>query len=135
MSNILPHVTINPYLASFNTNPSFKHAIQMALDRAVPEVRLIPALDSPRLLISLSYNILPVVERSVTIAGTTTRELVAKHFLTEPNEDKLRNACHLMAQKLAGSLALVTCKEPSKGNLRSPIRRFLSEFGFTDVRI
>ena len=79
--------------------------------------------------------ILPVVERSVTIAGISTRELVAKDFVTESNEDKLRKAGHLMAQKLAGSLALVTCKEPLKGNLGSHIRQFLSEFGFTDVGV
>ncbi|EJF62472.1 Not1-domain-containing protein [Dichomitus squalens LYAD-421 SS1] len=114
LSSILPHVTINPQLAPLNTNPSFKRAIQMAIDRAVREI------------------ILPVVERSVTIAGISTRELVAKDFVTEPNEDKLRKAGHLMAQKLAGSLALVTCKEPLKGNLGSHIRQFLSEFGFTD---
>ena len=74
-----------------------------------------------------------MVERSVTIAGISTRELVAKDFVTEPNEDKLRKAGHLMAQKLAGSLALVTCKEPLKGNLGSHIRHFLSEVGFTEV--
>ena len=76
---------------------------------------------------------MPVVERSVTIAGISTRELVAKDFVTESNEDKLRKAGHLMAQKLAGSLALVTCKEPLKGNLGSHIRHFLSECGFSDV--
>ena len=40
-----------------------------------------------------------------------------------------------MAQKRAGSLALVTCKEPINGNLGSHIRQFLSEFDFTDVRV
>lgn len=77
--------------------------------------------------------ILPVVERSVTIAGISTRELVAKDFVTEVSEDKLRKAGHSMAQRLAGSLALVTCKEPLKGNLGSHIRQFLSEFGFSEV--
>ncbi|RDX42663.1 Not1-domain-containing protein [Lentinus brumalis] len=117
LSNILPHVTLNPQLAPLNTNPNFKRAVQMAIDRAVREI------------------ILPVVERSVTIAGISTRELVAKDFVTEPSEDKLRKAGHLMAQKLAGSLALVTCKEPLKGNLGSHIRQFLSEFGFTEQMV
>lgn len=45
----------------------------------------------------------------------------------------MRRAGHLMAQKLAGSLALVTCKEPLKGNLGSHMRHFLTEFGFTEV--
>jgi CCR4-NOT transcription complex subunit 1 len=77
--------------------------------------------------------ILPVVERSVTIAGISTRELVTKDFATEPNEETLRQAAHRMAQKLAGSLALVTCKEPLRSNLSSHIRQFLGEQGFTEV--
>ena len=44
--------------------------------------------------------ILPVVERSVTIAGISTRELVSKDFATDPNEERMRKAGHLMAQKL-----------------------------------
>jgi len=69
----------------------------------------------------------------VTIAGISTRELVTKDFATEPNEETLRQAAHRMAQKLAGSLALVTCKEPLRSNLSSHIRQFLSEQGFTEV--
>jgi CCR4-NOT transcription complex subunit 1 len=74
-----------------------------------------------------------VVERSVTIAGISTKELVTKDFATEPNEETLRQAAHRMAQKLAGSLALVTCKEPLRSNLSSHMRQFLNEQGFTEV--
>jgi len=74
------------------------------------------------------------VERSVTIAGISTRELVAKDFATEPNEEKLRRAGHFMAQKLAGSLALVTCKEPLKSNLATHLRQYLADHSFSDVR-
>lgn len=38
-----------------------------------------------------------------------------------------------MAQKLAGSLALVTCKEPLKSNLTNHLRTYLIESGFTEV--
>ncbi len=58
---------------------------------------------------------------------------MVKDFATEPNEDKLRKASHLMAQKLAGSLALVTCKEPLKSNLANHLRTYLVEAGFTEV--
>jgi len=58
---------------------------------------------------------------------------VTKDFATEPNEETLRQAAHRMAQKLAGSLALVTCKEPLRSNLSSHIRQFLGEQGFTEV--
>ena len=73
------------------------------------------------------------MERSVTIAGISTRELVAKDFSTEAHEEKMRKAGHLMAQKLAGSLALVTCKDPLKSNLAVHIRQFLAENSFADV--
>lgn len=73
------------------------------------------------------------MERSVTIAGISTRELVAKDFATEPSDDKLRKAGHLMAQKLAGSLALVTCKEPLRSNLGTHLRQHLAEHGFAEV--
>lgn len=78
---------------------------------------------------------IPVVERSVTIACISTRELVSKDFATEPDPEKLRKAGHLMAQKLAGSLALVTCKEPLKTNFATHLRQILDEQGFTEVSL
>ncbi|KAI0057116.1 Not1-domain-containing protein [Artomyces pyxidatus] len=114
LSDLVQHVVISAQLAPLSSNPTFKRAVQLAVDRSVREI------------------ILPVVERSVTIAGISTRELVAKDFATESNEETLRQAAHRMAQKLAGSLALVTCKEPLRGNLSSHIRQFLSEHGFTE---
>lgn len=50
----------------------------------------------------------------------------------ESSEDKLRKAGHLMAQKLAGSLALVTCKEPLKSNLGGHLRTALVDHGFSE---
>ncbi|KAG5645053.1 hypothetical protein DXG03_007232, partial [Asterophora parasitica] len=115
LSELQLHVHINPQLSPLNVNHAFKRAVQMSVDRAVREI------------------ILPVVERSVTIAGISTRELVSKDFVTEANEEKLRNAGHLMAKKLAGSLALVTCKEPLKSNLATHLRQFLADHGFAEV--
>ncbi|CCM03832.1 uncharacterized protein FIBRA_05981 [Fibroporia radiculosa] len=117
LAALLPLVVINPQLAPLHTNQSFKRAIQLAVDRAVRDI------------------LVPVVDRSVAIAGISTRELVAKDFATEPSEDKLRKAGHLMAQRLAGSLALVTCKEPLRSNLTGQIRRGLSEYGFNEQMV
>ncbi|KAI0306727.1 Not1-domain-containing protein [Multifurca ochricompacta] len=114
LSELVHHVSISVHLGPLASNVSFKRAVQLAVDRSVREI------------------ILPVVERSVTIAGISTRELVTKDFATEPNEETLRQAAHRMAQKLAGSLALVTCKEPLRSNLSSHMRQFLSEQGFTE---
>ncbi|KAH9180386.1 Not1-domain-containing protein [Lactarius sanguifluus] len=107
LSELVHHVSISPHLGPLVSNLSFKSAVQMAVDRSVREI------------------ILPVVERSVTIAGISTRELVTKDFATEPNEETLRQAAHR-------SLALVTCKEPLRSNLSSHMRQFLSEQGFTE---
>lgn len=117
LSSLATNVVISAQLAPYNANHSFKRAVQLAVDRAVREI------------------IVPVVERSVTIAGISTRELVAKDFATEPSEDKLRKAGHLMAQKLAGSLALVTCKEPLKSNLGGHLRSSLVDHGFNEQTI
>jgi CCR4-NOT transcription complex subunit 1 len=62
-------------------------------------------------------------------------ELVAKDFALEGNEEKMRQAAHLMAQNLAGSLALVTCKEPLRTNMVSHVRHLLAEHGYTEVRL
>ncbi|KAJ3741975.1 Not1-domain-containing protein [Lentinula detonsa] len=115
LSTLVNIAHVNSQLSPLNTQPTFKRAVALAVERAVREI------------------ILPVVERSVTIAGISTRELVAKDFATESNEDKMRKAGHLMAQKLAGSLALVTCKEPLKSNLAIHIRQFLAENSFADI--
>ncbi|KAJ7445783.1 Not1-domain-containing protein [Mycena galericulata] len=115
LATLALHVHVSPQLTPLNVNHAFKRAVTLAVDRAVREI------------------ILPVVERSVTIAGISTRELVTKDFATEPNEEKLRKAGHLMAQKLAGSLALVTCKEPLKSNMATHLRQFLADNGFNDM--
>ncbi|KAF9244222.1 Not1-domain-containing protein [Melanogaster broomeanus] len=114
LAGLSSNVILSPQLSPLHANHSFKRAVQLAVDRSVREI------------------IVPVVERSVTIAGISTRELVTKDFATEASEDKLRKAGHLMAQKLAGSLALVTCKEPLKSNLGGHLRTALVEHGFSE---
>lgn len=134
LAEMIPLVTVSQQLAPFNTNAAFKRAVQLAVDRAVREVSNLLLSVSLRWIHCFLKIILPVVERSVTISGISTRELVAKDFAAEGNEDKVRKAGHLMAQKLAGSLALVTCKEPLKSNLGGHIRHYVAEHGFSEVR-
>lgn len=55
-----------------------------------------------------------------------------KDFAMESSEERLRKAGHMMAQKLAGSLALVTCKEPLKSNLGGHLRSSLVDHGFSE---
>lgn len=67
----------------------------------------------------------PVVDRSVTIALITTKELVLKDFAFDGDADKILRAADLIVKNLAGSLALVTCREPLKMSLTTSLRRAL----------
>ena len=71
----------------------------------------------------------------MAIAAVSTRELVTKDFAVESDENKMRNAAHLMAQNLAGSLAMVTCKEPLRLSMGSNLRAIFMTNGLADVRI
>ena len=70
---------------------------------------------------SIEEILKPVVDRSVTIALITTKELVLKDFATDGNADRIQEASEQIIQSLAGSLALVTCREP----LRIQLNNFL----------
>eukprot|EP00602_Paraphysomonas_sp_CaronLab_P009030 CAMPEP_0185024952 /NCGR_PEP_ID=MMETSP1103-20130426/8098_1 /TAXON_ID=36769 /ORGANISM="Paraphysomonas bandaiensis, Strain Caron Lab Isolate" /LENGTH=2202 /DNA_ID=CAMNT_0027558051 /DNA_START=281 /DNA_END=6889 /DNA_ORIENTATION=- len=107
--NLGSHVIINPSLHIFQSNPGLRRIVPLAVDRAIREI------------------IQPVVERSVTIACVTTQQLIQKDFALEPNENQLRRAAHLMISNLAGSLALVTCKEPLRVSIGNHLRTLLSQ--------
>lgn len=74
--NLASYVTINPSLEAFATQPHLKDVLKrvvpVAVDRAIREI------------------IQPVVERSVTIACITSKELVQKDFAMESDENKMR---------------------------------------------
>ena len=65
----------------------------------------------------------------MTIACMTARELVLKDFAVEPDGARLRKAAHLMVSSLAGSLALVTCREPLKASVATQLRALLQQAG------
>ncbi|KAK4700026.1 CCR4-NOT transcription complex subunit 1, partial [Phenoliferia sp. Uapishka_3] len=111
------HITFNPQVPLFASNNALKRLVFVAIDRAVREI------------------IAPVVERSVTIAGISTRELTMKDFAMEGDEEKMGTAAHLMVQNLAGSLALVTCKEPLRISMVTHIRNLLLQNGFSEQNI
>jgi CCR4-NOT transcription complex subunit 1 len=69
----------------------------------------------------------PVVERSVTIAAISTAQMIHKDFATEPNEQRVRSAAINMVKKTAGSLALVTSKEPLRASMTNYIRALSTE--------
>ena len=84
--------------------PNLPENVRLALARLLP-VALTSAV---REIVS------PVVERSVTIACMTSRELVLKDFAVEPDAARLRKAAHLMVSSLAGSLLSSPAASPSR---------------------
>jgi len=106
--NLASYVTISPSISLFGATPGLKRVVPIAVDRAIREI------------------IQPVVERSVTIACITTKELITKDYAMESDENKMRKAAQLMVSNLAGSLALVTCKEPLRASISSHLKQLLS---------
>lgn len=117
--NLAAYVNVNPNLtqlfhqvqggplASNITSELLKRSVPIAVDRAIREI------------------IQPVVERSVSIACITTKAIVTKDFAMESDEMKMRKASQLMVANLAGSLALVTCREPLHTSISQHLRQLL----------
>ncbi|GLT84370.1 hypothetical protein SLE2022_026050 [Rubroshorea leprosula] len=105
--NIGTHVIINQKLSTLGLHLHFQRVVPIAMDRAINEI------------------VSGIVQRSVSIATQTTKELVLKDYAMESDETRIYNAAHLMVASLAGSLAHVTCKEPLRGSISSQLRSTL----------
>ncbi|KMT00009.1 hypothetical protein BVRB_1g018420 isoform D [Beta vulgaris subsp. vulgaris] len=101
------HVVVNSKLNSMGLHVHFQRVLPLAMDRAIKEI--VPG----------------IVQRSVSIANQTTKELVIKDYALESDESRIYNAAHLMVASLAGSLAHVTCKEPLRGSISSQLRNMI----------
>ena len=112
------YIVFNPNISLFNTQPTLKRIVHIAIDRSIREV-----MQSP------------VVERSVNIALNATREVVTKDFALESNEDKMLQAAQFMAQSLAGSLASVSSREPLKVSMIANLRTLLAANGFSEQTV
>ncbi|RZC53428.1 hypothetical protein C5167_012294 [Papaver somniferum] len=108
--NIGTDVIVNPKIA-LSLQMEFQRIVPVAMERAIKEVMS------------------PVVQRSVTIAIQTTKELVLKDYAMESDESRMYNAAHLMVASLAGSLAHVTCKEPLRVSISSHLRNLIQALG------
>jgi CCR4-NOT transcription complex subunit 1 len=115
--NIQSHILISPHLALFLQFPHLVSTVVQSVNQAIKEI------------------VGPVVERSVTIACVTTRELILKDFALEQDETQIKNAAHMMVQNLAGSLALVTSKEPLRHNISTQVRQVLIKAKHEDRQI
>uniref|UniRef100_A0A0D9XMB8 CCR4-Not complex component Not1 C-terminal domain-containing protein n=1 Tax=Leersia perrieri TaxID=77586 RepID=A0A0D9XMB8_9ORYZ len=97
---------INEKLNSFGSL-QYSKIMDMALDKAIKEI------------------IGPVIQRSVTIASRTTKELILKDYAMESDDSAVSRSAHLMVGTLAGSLAHVTSKEPLRVALSSHLRSII----------
>ena len=105
--NLAAYVNV-PSVALFKKFPQLLPAVSLAVDRAIREI------------------IQPVVERSVTIACKTTKDLILKDFAMEPDAELMKRSSQLMVTKLAGNLALVTCKEPLRLSIENHLQKLLT---------
>ncbi|KAF5732911.1 Ccr4-not transcription complex putative isoform 1 [Tripterygium wilfordii] len=112
--NIGTHVIINQKLNALGLHLHFQRVVPIAMDRAIKEI------------------VSSIVQRSVSIATQTTKELVLKDYAMESEETRIYNAAHLMVASLSGSLAHVTCKEPLRGSISSHLRNSLQNLGIAN---
>ena len=117
LQNMAQYIVVSPQVVPYANQAPWKRVLFVAIERAIQEI------------------ITPVVERSVTIASISTRELVSKDFAMEPDERKMAAAAHHMAQSMAGSLALVTCKEPLRVSVLAHARTLFAAGGVTEQQL
>ena len=103
------HLKYPPPSGSPSDQALVRETVYRAFDQAIQEI------------------IAPVVERSITIASIATQQLISKDYALEKNSEHVKTAAQAMVKSLAGSLALVTCKEPLKMSITNWMRRPLED--------
>ncbi|KAM5346511.1 hypothetical protein ACJ41O_009516 [Fusarium nematophilum] len=104
-----PLITIPPTNEMVVSGTRLHEIVRTALSRALQDI------------------IQPVVDRSVTIAAISTQQMIHKDFATEPDENRVRTSAVSMVKATAGSLALVTSKEPLRANFTNYMRNLSND--------
>ena len=107
--DLSPLLTIPPASEMVITHQRLQELVRTAVTRALQDI------------------IQPVVDRSVTIAAISTQQMIHKDFATEPDENRLRTSAINMVKATAGSLALVTSKEPLRANITNSLRALAND--------
>ncbi|RCH85657.1 hypothetical protein CU098_005009 [Rhizopus stolonifer] len=115
LPNIGSYLIFSPEVPIYTTQPNSKRWVLQAIKQSIFEI--------------ISH----VVERSVAIASVSTRELTLKDFAAESDENKMRKAAHMMARSLAGSLAMVTCKEPLRMSMTNNMQNIFVNNGLNEA--
>lgn len=115
------------------------HPVQVSIPDLTSQISIPPSnemvvsasrlLDIVRQALTRALNdiITPVVDRSVTIAAISTAQMIHKDFATEADEKRIRDSATTMVKATAGSLALVTSKEPLRANITNYMRQLSGE--------
>ncbi|KAK7414488.1 CCR4-NOT core subunit cdc39 [Neonectria punicea] len=104
-----PLITIPPTNEMVVSTTRLHEIVRNALSRALQDI------------------IQPVVDRSVTIAAISTQQMIHKDFATENDENRVRTSAVNMVKATAGSLALVTSKEPLRANFTNYMRNLSND--------
>lgn len=104
-----PLITIPPTNEMVVSTSRLHEIVRTALSRALQDI------------------IQPVVDRSVTIAAISTQQMIHKDFATESDDNRLRASAISMVKATAGSLALVTSKEPLRANFTNYMRNLAND--------
>ncbi|KAI4469623.1 ccr4-not transcription complex [Holotrichia oblita] len=87
------HLTINPSILLFQSQPQLKQLVRTAVERAVNEW------------------VLPVAERAIKIALQTCEHIIRKDFALDFEENRMRMAAHYMVRNLTAGMAMITCRD------------------------
>lgn len=104
-----PLITIPPINEMVISTTRLHEIVRSALTRALQDI------------------IQPVVDRSVTIAAISTQQMIRKDFVAEIDENRVRTSAINMVKATAGSLALVTSKEPLRANFTNYMRNLSND--------
>ncbi|KAK7698280.1 CCR4-NOT core subunit cdc39 [Diaporthe eres] len=121
VSNLMPHA-VAPTIPDLHSRLNIPPANEMVVSNSRLRDIVHTAFNK-----ALQDIIQPVVDRSVTIAAISTHQMIRKDFATEPDEHRIRNSAISMVKATAGSLALVTSKEPLRANFTNYMRQLSTD--------
>lgn len=98
------HITVSPMIQLFQSHPHLKLYIRSSIERAIQEW------------------ILPVVDRSIKIALTTSEQVVRKDFALDPDEVRMRTSAHHMVRNLAAGMAMITCRDQLLSSINTNLK-------------
>ncbi|KAG1246681.1 hypothetical protein G6F68_014536 [Rhizopus microsporus] len=124
LPNTRLEIDVTPILTKLQINPAI---VQLMMQHPVIKTTIYTGISE-----AFTEVVPPIIMPSANIAAISTKEMVLKDFATELDELRVQRAAHAMVQPLAGSLAVVTCKEPLCNGMISILRFNLTKNGLPE---